>query len=494
MQSVGIVFKQDELVIAALREGARDLLLDEYRVVPLQDFDAEQRQGAIVHNLEQVFRSHRSARDNVFIVLPRDVALVKFIQLPLAVEADLQETLSYEIERFTPFTSDNVYFDYQVVRRHPDSDKIDVLLVTLQRKAMDSYLELFSQLKVRLRGVEITTTALCSAAAAALLPAASRTAWQRLVGAQPDSAPPDGAGGYLLLERLAAGRWENVVLDRAGAPVHAGVVRTREPVDFSALRHQAEQTLINLPSGGDGPDEVTLLLSGLPRDDAGDGAGLQWIERLPVCTDRCRQTLAAADVPRLTVAVGAARKGLTRSSLDINLLPASQRPRKKLSLRKIVPWVAVVAIVFVGAGLAGRGMLSLQQRYAELNQRLDELRLEVRSVEQIQLEAEETDRFALAIEDIREGGVSRLQLLSELTNLIPEDSWLTELNFDADSRQVRLSGYSDSASQLIPLLEESRLFESVRFTSPITTDRRSGKEKFRIEMRYSPGAGQEAQP
>ena len=169
MQSVGIVFKQDELLIAVVREGARDVLLDEYRVVPLRDFDLEQRQGAIAHNLEQVFRAHRGARDNAFIVLPRDAALVKFIQLPLAVEADLQETLGYEIERFTPFTSDSVYFDYQILRRHPESQKLDLLLVTIQRKALDAYLDLFTQLKVRLRGVEITTTALCTTAAATLL-------------------------------------------------------------------------------------------------------------------------------------------------------------------------------------------------------------------------------------------------------------------------------------------------------------------------------------
>jgi Tfp pilus assembly protein PilN len=71
--------------------------------------------------------------------------------------------------------------------------------------------------------------------------------------------------------------------------------------------------------------------------------------------------------------------------------------------------------------------------------------------------------------------------LEELTMLIPDDSWLTDFEFNGDEKKIILSGYSTSASKLIPILEDSKLFEKVKFTSPIT---KGGgvKENFKIEL------------
>jgi len=67
------------------------------------------------------------------------------------------------------------------------------------------------------------------------------------------------------------------------------------------------------------------------------------------------------------------------------------------------------------------------------------------------------------------------------------DGWLSDFSYNAPGKKIKLSGYAVSASKLIPILEESKLFENVKFTSPITTDKKSGKEKFRIEMTVSSG-------
>ena len=84
--------------------------------------------------------------------------------------------------------------------------------------------------------------------------------------------------------------------------------------------------------------------------------------------------------------------------------------------------------------------------------------------------------------------VGKLEVLRELTEIIPEDAWLTEFNYNSGRREIRLSGYALSASQLLPVLEQSGLFENVRFTSPITTDQRLQKEQFRLEMQLKPAA------
>ena len=100
---------------------------------------------------------------------------------------------------------------------------------------------------------------------------------------------------------------------------------------------------------------------------------------------------------------------------------------------------------------------------------------------------ERIEESSVAVEKVRAEDPSKLKFLDELTLTIPMDSWLSDFTYKTSNNKVNLSGYAISASKLIPILEESKLFENVKFTSPITTDKRSGKEKFRIEMTASSG-------
>ena len=53
-----------------------------------------------------------AARDSFYICVPQDQAIVQQIFLPLAAEANLQEVLEYEIERYLPFRREDIYYDF----------------------------------------------------------------------------------------------------------------------------------------------------------------------------------------------------------------------------------------------------------------------------------------------------------------------------------------------------------------------------------------------
>ncbi len=69
---------------------------------------------------------------------------------------------------------------------------------------------------------------------------------------------------------------------------------------------------------------------------------------------------------------------------------------------------------------------------------------------------------------------------------MPPTVWIW--NLKATSGEIEISGFADSASDLIPLLDRSPLFEKVEFLAPVTKerDRRLGsdkeKERFKIRM------------
>ena len=73
-----------------------------------------------------------------------------------------------------------------------------------------------------------------------------------------------------------------------------------------------------------------------------------------------------------------------------------------------------------------------------------------------------------------------VQVLAELTRLVPDQAYLIEL--ELHDQTVELHGFASTASDLIRPLEESLLFEAPQFRSPVTRDRRGGAERFHISV------------
>lgn len=73
------------------------------------------------------------------------------------------------------------------------------------------------------------------------------------------------------------------------------------------------------------------------------------------------------------------------------------------------------------------------------------------------------------------------QLLFEATRVLPDDTWLNELQLNG--ADIQMVGYSMSASRLIGLLERSETFRNTTFRSPVTRDAKTDRERFHIAAR-----------
>jgi general secretion pathway protein L len=114
-------------------------------------------------------------------------------------------------------------------------------------------------------------------------------------------------------------------------------------------------------------------------------------------------------------------------------------------------------------------------------------RLEV-PAQQVRRQNQETSALetrAAVLEDLRAGNWQKLRLLAQLTKLLPDDTWLQQLQISEDT--VEIYGSSNRAADLVPPLENSPYFTQVEFTSPITRDNKN-KEVFRIRMRLKQAA------
>jgi general secretion pathway protein L len=72
-------------------------------------------------------------------------------------------------------------------------------------------------------------------------------------------------------------------------------------------------------------------------------------------------------------------------------------------------------------------------------------------------------------------------LLDEISRLMPDDAWVSELRIDGDI--VDMTGYARQATALLPLFEHSALFEDARFSSPVRFDPAQDRERFGLRVR-----------
>jgi general secretion pathway protein L len=75
------------------------------------------------------------------LVLPADKALIKELTLPLATEENLREALSFQIDRQTPFSVDQVCYDCQVTSRDTSTQTLSVNLIMAPRDVTNELLD-----------------------------------------------------------------------------------------------------------------------------------------------------------------------------------------------------------------------------------------------------------------------------------------------------------------------------------------------------------------
>lgn len=72
--------------------------------------------------------------------LPARRVLVTTIALPLAAEENLRQVVGFEMDRYTPFKADQVYYDVYVVERQPGPKRLRVRLCAVPRRVLDDML------------------------------------------------------------------------------------------------------------------------------------------------------------------------------------------------------------------------------------------------------------------------------------------------------------------------------------------------------------------
>jgi general secretion pathway protein L len=161
------------------------------------------------------------------------------------------------------------------------------------------------------------------------------------------------------------------------------------------------------------------------------------------------------------------------SASRLNLLPEDRRPASGTWRRwqVVAPVALLVSIVLVSLALP----VWQKREYAiALGRQVDSARAQASVSEGVRTELERlTGEYNFALER-KYAFPPTLQVLDEITKLLPDDTWLTQMELKTTSRgkdmqrELMLRGESANAGRLITLFEESKVFTQAGPRSPTT--------------------------
>ena len=387
------------------------------------------------------------AARKVAIGLARSAVTVKPIELP-AVAGETREMVKFELERHLPIPADDAAFDFAPLptEAEPESAASEgkrVLIVAADRRVVDAALRLAEEAKLRPMSITVAAHELITLVET---DRRQRVAWLHRTG---DSAD------LLLLDGSA------LVWSRCFPANDATLVAETRRSFAGARWRECDAVWVS----GDGAAAAALLDLGVPISD-------------PPWTAQARRHLAEIAEPRGAAELAVAT-ALSRGIRPLDLIPSSIKPRRLTRQEMFTGGVLAATVLLALAALLVPGYRE-SRSLGRLNAEIARIDPEVRTVERVARELERKRQLLVTIEKIGTGALQPLPVLRELTEVLPNDAWVTYLAFDA--KGVELTGQAGAASTLIPLLENSPRLERVEFASPVTRGR--DREQFRIRAAW----------
>ncbi len=460
--SLGIDFRQDHLILTLLKKSFGKIRLVDYVVSPLlPEGQKDEREAQAMSLINTFISKHQINKERVSISIAREKTVVRFVRLPIAAKENLRRVVEYETSKYTPFEKGETYFDYHVLKE--EKEWIHLFVVFVKKGEVDYHLALLKKIGIRPLSIQIPSTAALNLFFYNKRPQTGET-----------SVLLDVTGSFFEMNLIQGGDW-------------------RESFHLPLPPGEKESRIINTfkRSGlkGDSLSKSTFFVYGLDAAEKmlpslRESPEIKGVSPPPLSRIEAEKGVSRPD--RIFSSLGVPLKGLIKTRFDLNLLPFEMRKKVRQigkPLLVILTSLAVILSVTWGIGVFTHYSNELNAINAEIKKR----RPEVEVVDKLQKQQEELKKEIAELEKIKAEEVSKNEMLRELTQVLPAAVWIW--NFKYNGKEVEISGFADSASDLIPLIDKSSIFEKVEFSAPVTKERMvrgtesKEKERFKIKAR-----------
>ena len=164
-----------------------------------------------------------------------------------------------------------------------------------------------------------------------------------------------------------------------------------------------------------------------------------------------------------------------------NLLPTRERPRRGAGAFGMNKLLLLLVLLLGGAAMA-TPIWQMQQIRDERAAEIAELRTRAEKVHEMRTDLEQARQGSLAVLQRKRQQPRMIDLLLELTERLPDDTWVQ--NMDYNEGRIQIRGESGQATALINLLDQAPGITEVAFRSPVVKAVGTGLDRFHISLKY----------
>lgn len=488
--SIGIEIREDSMILVHLMRTLRETKVQNSLILPFSPPLSPESEAEVIDSIKRFLGHNRIRPERVVVGIPRGAVILKYLAIPSLKKENIPQILEYEIEKHLPFKPEEVYYDFGIVEKGGEN-LYNIFLVAVKKEIIDYIKDLFERVPLMPKIFDLSSFGIFNALGFskrfsedkidAILFLGSKEVELEMVqdGLLRFSRSLPMEDGDNLIERIAT-ELENAI----------------SGIDTKGKEKKINKVILSGP-GALRPDLIESI-----KEKVSVNAEIETLSGKVAS-----RPMEPKDRYSLIPAIGLALRGLGEAELRINLLPHEQ----EVGIGKRGRNIAIILTgIVIFLGLAGIVSSAIKDNIEikGLKKRIETLKPQAVVIEKIQADIKKIEDKKGLIDKIKSEDLSKLDILSELTRVIPADAWIVSLDYTETleqktgkdingkiKREIIISGFATSASKLIPLLEESPFFDNVEFAGPITSGV-DGKERFRIKalskkVVLSPGLIQE---
>ncbi|MBI1911050.1 MAG: PilN domain-containing protein [Deltaproteobacteria bacterium] len=388
--------------------------------------------------LSKYISSNHLSNANLGFVFPREASISRVLEIPAPTPEAIDGIVRFEIEKHLPSAISDFYFGYQVMKRNENT--YSILIGAVDKKRIDALKELLATVGIEPLFIYFWHEAICNSLIQ--LGIIAKNEKKVFISVNGREITIDAFSGILNIYS------KKILLNSIG---------TLREFQSELLGRKLEECSITFST--DPGVEVISFIQDVKRN-------FNVLEQ--------KNGLKPSALAAFGGALAVMRSGKAR----INLLTSIGLEKSKYLGNALFSVVVVILLALLGISYITKDYTTLWR----LDNSISELK-EFKEGKSGSLNEKVTsisDKITILRSISTNSSANFLMLLKELTEALPDDSWLTLLEYRDGA--VMMEGISGNASSLLLKLENSKLMKDFEFMDPVVRVS-NGKEKFRIRCK-----------
>ncbi len=432
--------------------GAR--ILSRIRIKGAKRYPLEERfptPDSLASSLEIALSQLGASKKDITLCVPKAWVVIKTAEFPSTVRETIADVVSYELDRLTPFSPEEAYYDFRILKEQ--GERLTLSVAAVKNDLITPYIE-----KLREKGYFVKRVTV------------------DLSGIGTFCSYANKFTDFLFI-KIGEDQYEGAVFsDGSIAGAFTGSLGTEdEGSRLDTVLSEIEPYIDEVKREGKSPRIIASF------KDKNSSLREMLKLRIPSSLsmlDEMESPLGRRMEEIPYEAIGGVLESVWPKARGLNLLKKGYQEKEKKPFALTVILVIMLLCLWVLYMMAP--VRIEENRLKEIQRQVTIRKEDIRKVEALKKEIEGLEKETATINNFKEARPMSLNIVRELTTVLPKTTWLTRTRIT--ELTIEIEGYAGSASELIPKLEASKYFKKAEFASPTFRDVRMNADRFNIKM------------